>query len=260
MAVYTEKRQGGMNGANSEENPLEVVNNISRELSEFSEKWRNKRIIWQNVGLVERYVRGKLSLHLHILASVGSVAHQYCIVYERAGVNIVDGKRNIAANTDLTGLLSDNAEAAVLVDDVQFVDDPEAVTTQSEGVFLKRLQFLHDCPCGIREDGESFLPSTVEVRFIAENGELQLLPAGRRVLLGFMNGQSVDKVIQAAPETMHHLPNNPANLRRGFGSTLTDYDILSGFGVVLMDNFALICIKPILADFIEFREVLVRPL
>jgi len=156
--------------------------------------------------------------------------------------------------------LADNAEATVLVDDVQLVEHPEAVATQVVGVCLKRLQLLDKCPSAFREDRESFLPLLVEVRFLAENREIQSLPVGRWVLLGFLDSQCVDEVVQAAPEAMHNLPDNYTHLGRGHGSPLTNHQILSGVRVVLMYNFARVCIDPALADLIELREVFVRPL
>ncbi|HEX2108815.1 MAG TPA: hypothetical protein VHF70_06010 [Rubrobacteraceae bacterium] len=239
---------------------FKLVDDVLSKFLEESEQWNDKRVVWENVGLVERYVKGKLGVHVHILASIGDVAYQYCIIYERAAVDIGDGDRTIGVKINLAGLLADNAEATVLVDDVQLVEHPEAVATQVVGVFLKRLQLLDKCPSVFREDGESFLPLPFEVRFLAEDREFQSLPVGRRILLGFLNSQYVDEVVQAAPQIMHHLPDNHTHLGRGHGSPLTNHQILSGVKVLLMDNFARVCIDPALADFIELREVLVRPL
>jgi hypothetical protein len=59
---------------NSSEEPLlKVSDDGFCGISEFSEYWQDKRVLWQNVGLVERYLKGKISLHLHLRTTISGI-------------------------------------------------------------------------------------------------------------------------------------------------------------------------------------------
>ena len=182
---------------------LETADDSRREVSQIVEDSRNRLFLKPNIA--ECWLNGKLGLHLHCRWR----HRKFCLIFQPDWF----GEEKLVADLQHTGPgLIDLKKRSVLVDDVQFVNDPQGVRPVIIPVVV-RLQSINLCLGGI-DDACYFWSASglVEVRTLIDR-EFDTVT--------FVGGQSPSQMIQAGAQLEDNLTSQNGSPLQIFGTEET---------------------------------------
>lgn len=244
---------------------VEKLDNLIHKIDELMQRWDDRLTLHGSV-LSERYVEGKLSVHVHVRCfRPGNKAIEFCAIHERTDqlgtaegkVAYVDTLPGGKAQTSAAQGAPDDIKHLVFVPIVERVEDLEGMRGEviPSLVRLKPLDCFH---CRLARSlyfsparGFVFI-SLPEDRELGSSGSC----LGRSAAVNY---QLPSQVIKRGPQIVRQVPYDGAQAKRRIFRDPNLRDLLSCIRVGFSDNAIRVEIKELPNCHLELTEVLLGP-